>query len=37
MQPSVSLIATIAASFALALLLGLLANRLRLPTQVGYL
>ena len=37
MQPSVSLIATIAASFALALLLGLVANRLRLPTLVGYL
>ena len=37
MQPGLSLIATIAASFALALLLGLLANRLRLPTLVGYL
>ncbi len=37
MQPGISLIATIAASFALALLLGLLANRLRLPTLVGYL
>lgn len=37
MHQSTALIATIAASLSLALLMGLLANRLRLPTLVGYL
>jgi len=32
-----ALIATIAASLSLALVMGLLANRLKLPTLVGYL
>jgi CPA2 family monovalent cation:H+ antiporter-2 len=37
MPHSISLITTIAASLGLALLMGLLANRLRLPPIVGYL
>ena len=37
MPHSLSLITTIAASFGLALLMGLIANRLKLPVLVGYL
>ena len=37
MHEGLSLITTIAASFALALMLGLVATRLKLPTLVGYL
>ncbi len=37
MPHSVSLITTIASSFGLALLMGLIANRLKLPALVGYL
>jgi len=37
MPHDVSLIATIAAAFGLALVFGLLAARLRLPPLVGYL
>ncbi|HTR00532.1 MAG TPA: cation:proton antiporter [Candidatus Acidoferrum sp.] len=37
MHTGISLITTVAASFALALALGLVANRLKLPTLVGYL
>lgn len=37
MPHDVSLIATIAAAFGLALILGLLAMKLRLPPLVGYL
>jgi len=37
MPHSVSLITTIAVSFGLALLMGLIANRLKLPVLVGYL
>ncbi|HET7061983.1 MAG TPA: YbaL family putative K(+) efflux transporter [Nitrosospira sp.] len=37
MPHSISLITTIAVSFGLALLMGLIANRLKLPVLVGYL
>ena len=37
MPHSVTLITTIAVSFGLALLMGLIANRLKLPVLVGYL
>ena len=37
MHDGLALITTIAASFALALVMGLLANKLRLPTLLGYL
>ena len=37
MQSEFPLITTIAASFALALVLGVVANKLKLPTLVGYL
>ena len=37
MPHSLTLITTIAVSFALALVMGLIANRLNLPVLVGYL
>ena len=37
MPHSITLITTIAVSFGLALLMGLIANRLKLPVLVGYL
>ena len=37
MPHSVTLITTIAVSFGLALVMGLIANRLKLPVLVGYL
>ena len=37
MEHNISLITTIASGFAIALVLGVIAERLRLPALVGYL